>query len=134
MLNEPNWLPLNEIVEINREAVQATNEPFHVRDIGLVESALHKPKHHWQYNQPDLADLAVQLFLGLAQNHGFAQGNKRTGWTAAIMFLEINGYELQAKLDSDQLGELLTRIVEKKIPADPLAKILRAYVRPLNFE
>jgi len=134
LLSEPNWLPLDEIIEINREAVLATGEPFLVRDIGLVESALHTPIHHWHYGQTDLAELAVQLFLGIAQNHGFEQGNKRTGWTAALIFLEINGYELQAKLDSDRLGELLTRIVDKKISAPPLVRLVRAYVRPLDFE
>jgi death on curing protein len=134
LLNEPNWLPLEEVIAINRDAVVTTQEPFLVRDIGLVESALHKPRHHWEYAQADLAELAVQLFLGIAQNHGFEQGNKRTAWTAALMFLEINGYELQAKLDSDKLGEILVRIIDKKIPAAPLVKILRAYVRPLDFE
>ncbi|MGM4958115.1 type II toxin-antitoxin system death-on-curing family toxin [Bradyrhizobium sp. 604_D8_N2_3] len=134
MLSEPNWLPLDVVVETNRDAVLATGEPFHVRDIGLLESALHKPVHHWHYGQHDLAELAVQLFLGIAHNHPFEQGNKRTAWTAALMFLEANGYELQHMLDSDKLGEFLTRIVDRKISAAPLVKLLRGYVRPLEFE
>ena len=133
MLSEPNWLPLDEIVAVNRDAVLSTKEPFLVRDIGLVESALHKPRHHWEYGQHDLAELAVQLFLGLSQNHGFEQGNKRTAWTAAVMFLEINGYELSAALDSEKLGEFLKRIVEQKISGERLVKLLRRYVRPLEF-
>lgn len=134
MLNEPNWLPLDEIIAINRDEVEATNEPFLIRDLGLVESALHKPRNHWEYNQVDLAEMAVQLFLGIAQNHGFEQGNKRTGWTAAVSFLEANGYELAIGLDSKQLGEFLTRIVDRKISAEPLVKLLRRYVRRLEFD
>lgn len=134
MLNEPNWLPLDEIIAINREAVEATAEPFLIRDLGLVESALNKPRNHWDYGQRDLAELAVQLFAGIAQNHGFEQGNKRTAWTAAVMFLEINGYELPHQLDSNQLGEFLRRIVDQKIPAERLVKLLRRFVRPIPLE
>jgi hypothetical protein len=49
------------------------------------------------------------------------------------MFLEINGYELVGEIDSDRLGEIVTRIVDKKIQPAPLVKMLRAYVRPLTF-
>ena len=133
MLSEPNWLPLEEIVTINREAVLATKEPFQILDLGLVESALHKPRNHWEYGETDLATLAVQLFLGLSQNHGFEQGNKRTAWTAAGLFLEINGYELPAALDSDKLGEFLRRIVDQKVSSDRLVRIVRRYAHPVSF-
>jgi death-on-curing protein len=133
LLSEPNWLPLEEIIAINREAVEATGEPFHVLDLGLVESALNKPRNHWEYGQHDLIELAVQLFVGLSQNHGFEQGNKRTAWTASVVFLEINGYELPYQLDSDRLGEFLRRIVDRKIPPDHLVKLLRRFVRPIPF-
>jgi death on curing protein len=122
---------LDEIIAINRDVVLATQEPFLVRDLGLVESALNKPRNHWDYGQHDVAELAVQLFAGISQNHGFEQGNKRTAWTAAVMFLEINGYELPHQLDSNQLGEFLRRIVDRKIPTDRLVKLLRRYLRPM---
>lgn len=133
MRNEPNWLPLNEVIAINRATVLITREPFQILDMGLVESGLYKAQHHWEYNRSDTAVLAVQLFLGIAQNHGFEQGNKRTAWAAALMFLEINGYELNAALDSEKLGEFLRRIIIRKLSAERLVRILRRYARPLLF-
>ena len=97
-----------------------------------MESALHKARNHFEYNPTsDLTELAVQIFLGVAQNHGFEQGNKRTAWTAALMFLGINGYELNASIDGDNLGKFLRKIVVKKTPPEILVRILRIYARPL---
>jgi death-on-curing protein len=66
-----------------------------VRDLGLVESALARPQNLAAYGEPDAADLAAAYAFGLAKNHGFADGNKRTAWVAARLFLADNGYTLQ---------------------------------------
>jgi death-on-curing protein len=66
-----------------------------VRDAGLVESALARPLNLAAYGDPDAADLAAAYAYGLAKNHGFADGNKRTAWVAARLFLADNGYALQ---------------------------------------
>ncbi|RXH39535.1 hypothetical protein XH94_16605 [Bradyrhizobium zhanjiangense] len=59
--------------------------------------------------------------------------NKRTAWTAAVVFLEINGYEVPHQLDSNQLDEFLRRIVDRKVPTDLLANLRRRVVRPIPF-
>jgi death-on-curing protein len=66
-----------------------------VRDAGLIESAMARPKNIAAYGEPDAADLAAAYAYGLAKNHGFADGNKRSAWVAARLFLADNGYALQ---------------------------------------
>lgn len=65
-----------------------------VRDRGAVESALARPRNLAAYEEPDAADLAAAYAFGLARNHGFADGNKRTAWVIARLFLADNGYRL----------------------------------------
>jgi death-on-curing protein len=61
----------------------------------LVESALARPKNLAAYGEPDAADLAAAYAYGLAKNRAFADGNKRTSWVVARLFLADNGYTLQ---------------------------------------
>jgi death-on-curing protein len=63
-----------------------------VRDQGAIESALARPQHLATYGELDAADLAAAYAFGLVKNHGYVDGNKRTGWLAAELFLVLNGY------------------------------------------
>lgn len=65
-----------------------------VRDMGAVESALARPINLVAYGAPDAADLAAAYAFGLARNHGFSDGNKRSAWVVARLFLMANGREL----------------------------------------
>ncbi len=65
-----------------------------VRDMGAVESALARPLNLVSYGKPDAADLAAAYAYGLARNHGYMDGNKRTAWVIARLFLVDNGYSL----------------------------------------
>lgn len=66
-----------------------------VRDAGLIESALARPRNLAVYGEPDAADLAAAYAYWLAKNHGFADGNKRTAWVAGRLLLADNGYTLR---------------------------------------
>ena len=66
-----------------------------VRDPGLVESALARPANLARYGNPDAADLAAAYAYGIAMNHGFLDGNKRTAWVTARLFLADNGRRLE---------------------------------------
>lgn len=72
-----------------------------IRDAGMLESALAKPQQLFAYGQPtpDLADLAASLAYGLARNHPFVDGNKRTAHVCYRVFIELNGGKLQATLE-----------------------------------
>ena len=68
-----------------------------VKDTSLVESALARPQQLHAYGEPppDVFDLAAAYGYGIAKNHGFSDGNKRTGWILARLFLADNGVRIQ---------------------------------------
>ena len=110
MLNEPRWLSVDDLITFNRLAVQKTGEPFSIRDQKLLESAWAKPQNHWHYGEQDIVLLAVQLLLGIARDHPFEQGNKRTAFAAADAFLYLNGYQLDAP-DGTPLADLMVQAI-----------------------
>ncbi len=67
-----------------------------VRDEGLLESALARPQNQLAYGDPSLAELAAAYAFGIARNHAFVDGNKRTALMAAYTFLRMNGMRLNA--------------------------------------
>ena len=70
---------------------------FGLRDAGLFESALARPRHRWEYGEAkDLYDCAASYGFGIAKNHAFNDGNKRTAFQSMYTFLGLNGYELEA--------------------------------------
>ncbi len=66
-----------------------------LRDQGGLESALARPRNQHAYWKPDAVALAAAYAYGLVRNHSFADGNKRTGWVVARVFLADNGFRLQ---------------------------------------
>lgn len=66
-----------------------------IRDLGAVESALARPQNLAAYGEPDVCDLAAAYTYGLARNHGFSDGNKRTAWVTSRLFLADNGRRLR---------------------------------------
>jgi death on curing protein len=67
-----------------------------LRDRGLLESALARPRQHYAYSSPDVIELAALYTAGLVRNHPFVDGNKRTGFAIGIVFLELNGFVFNA--------------------------------------
>ena len=65
-----------------------------IRDSGLLESALQRPRNKYAYGEPDLSDLAAAYAYGIARNHPFVDGNKRTALVASLTFLELNGSKM----------------------------------------
>ena len=64
------------------------------RDLAAVESALARPQNLAHYESPDASSLAASYLYGIAKNHGFVDGNKRTAWVVARLFLADNGFRL----------------------------------------
>jgi death on curing protein len=64
-----------------------------VRDLGLLDSALQRPKNKINYGGADIAELAAAYAFGIARNHPFIDGNKRTALVASFTFLHLNGYK-----------------------------------------
>ena len=128
---EPNWIDLDLLTAINVRVVAITGEPHGLRDPGLLESAWAKPINRWAYEgEEDLVRLAVALMLGVAQNHPFQQGNKRTGFEAGLAFLGANGWRLERATDSAALADAFVALIEHKVDEAAFAERLRPHVVP----
>jgi death-on-curing protein len=130
LASEPRWLTPAEVEELNALIVAETGEPHGVRDRGLLESACHRPYHRHAYEGAnDVVILAADLLFGIAQNHPFLQGNKRTGFEAALLFLEANGYEFVAE-DRVELAQMIVDVITGALPAAAFEAHIRPYVIP----
>jgi death-on-curing protein len=98
-----------------------------VRDGNAVESALARPQNQAAYGMPDAANLAAGYCFGLARNHGFSDGNKRTAWIVARVFLADNGYAFEA----DPLDAIKTveGVAAGNITEDELAAWFRQRIK-----
>lgn len=126
-----------EIVWLLKEAVRAIHErqiaehggSSGLRDEGLLQSALARPQHLAAYGDPppDLAALAAAYAFGIARNHPFIDGNKRTALVAARTFLLVNGANLEASQEEKYLTFL--RLAEGSLPEEELADWIRQRVK-----
>lgn len=94
------WIERAIVLAIHHEQLAEHGGLGGIRDEGLLESALAKPLNLAAYHTPDCADLAAAYGFGIARNHPFMDGNKRTAFVAIELFLAMNGYELVAE-DAD---------------------------------
>lgn len=94
-----------------------------VRDEGLIESALDRPRNLANYSEPDAAALAACYAYGIAKNHGFMDGNKRTAWVLARLFLVDNG--LRLKFDPVDAIRTMESVAEGSLDEDALADWFR---------
>lgn len=98
-----------------------------VRDKGLVESALARPINKWQYEGADVVALAAAHGFGIAKNHGFEDGNKRTAFVALYTFLGLNGYDLDAS--EHDVVRVMTAVADGTLDEEGLAEWARAWAR-----
>lgn len=95
-MSEPEWLEIEIVLDIHAEQLALFGGPEGVRDQGLLESALARPVNKFTYGESDLAALAAAYAFGVARNHPFVDGNKRTAFATMIVFLGLNGLDLTA--------------------------------------
>lgn len=93
-MKEPLWIDLEDALAIHDMMLAQHGGLPGVRDFGLLESALNRPRHLLAYEVPTLPKLAGAYACGVVQNHPFNDGNKRTGFMVAATFLEVNGLRL----------------------------------------
>ena len=95
-MNAPIWVEEAVVIAIHRRQLSEHGGSDGIRDRGLLESALYRPKNQHAYGDPSIFDLAAAYGYGIAKNHPFVDGNKRTSYVVARTFLKLNGYDLQA--------------------------------------
>lgn len=96
-MTEPVWLELPDALAVHEGVLAIHGGPEGTRDESLLASALARPRQLFAYAQtPDAADLAAAYAFGIVRNHPFVDGNKRTAFVLAVLFLELNGYRFNA--------------------------------------
>ena len=89
------WVALDVVRAIHDRQLAEHGGLAGTRDAALVESALARPQNLAAYGDPDAAELAAGYAYALARNHGFSDGNERTAWVVARLFLRLNGATLK---------------------------------------
>ncbi len=105
-MTSPKWINPRVIRAIHEEQLAEHGGAPGVRDEGLLESALARHQYLAAYGQPDITDLAAAYGYGIARNHPFVDGNKRTAFVAVELFLALN----QLALTADDASCLLTTL------------------------
>ena len=123
------WIDSRAIIAIHDEQLAEHGGAAGTRDQGLLASALSRPINLAAYEKPDAAALAASYAVGLAKNHPFVDGNKRTAFVALELFLALNGFELNAndvdcilttlavasgEMDEPMLAEWIRRNIKKR--------------------
>ena len=90
------WLREDVVIAMHGEQIAEHGGSPGIRDAGLLSSALARPQNQVAYGKPSVFNLAAAYAFGVIQNHPFVDGNKRAGFLAAYVFLDLNGWELVA--------------------------------------
>lgn len=99
-MKKPAWITREECLAIHEMMLAQHGGLAGVRDEGLLESALSKPQNLFTYAKPTHAEMAASYAAGIILNHPFLDGNKRTGFMVAAVFLEVNGHKFTATEES----------------------------------
>ena len=117
------------MIQLNSFVVGETAEPHILRSRDLLESACESPKNHWHYNGVnDVVVLGAILFLAVARNHPFMQGNKRTAFEAMIGFIGANGYHFEIS-DHTPNADYLIAAIEGRMTDDEFIESIRPALR-----
>ena len=122
------WIDPAVIYAVHNEQLSEHGGSAGVRDAGLLESALARPQNLVAYGEPDVHDLAAAYGYGIARNHPFIDGNKRTAFVAVELFLSLNGFNLTAT-DVDCVITMLA-LAAGELSEEAFARWLRANTTP----
>jgi death on curing protein len=125
MAKKPRWLLAVTVMAIHDELLRQHGGASGLRDESLLESALARPQHRHAYGEKDLFQLASTLAAGLAWNHPFVDGNKRTAFMAAYTFLGDNGLALRAPQAEAVI--VTVALAEKRLREEEFAGWLRQH-------
>lgn len=122
-MTEPVWLSVELVIAIHEEQLREFGGPPGIRDRGMLESALGRPRNKWSYGETDLAALAASYAFGIARNHPFVDGNKRASLLAVVTFLGLNGIKFLA--DEAQAAVMITDLAAGNVDEDGLTRWIR---------
>ena len=123
-MDEPVWISLELATALHHRQLAEHGGAAGVRDTGLLDSALNRPRHLYAYSdpKPSLPALAAAYGFGIARNHAFIDGNKRTAAVVCELFLELNGWSLIA--DDTEMYPIFLALGAGEIDEEGLAEWL----------
>ncbi len=127
-MSEPvEFLDLDDVIEL---AIALFGDPPPIRDVGLVGSAVARPKTSAFGDDayPDIWTKAAALLHSMVKNHALVDGNKRLGWLATAVFLEINGVEV-SQANNDDVYDLVIAVAAGQPSVDEIALRLRGLIK-----
>ena len=125
-MSEPNWVLRAVVDEIHDEQIRKDNNRSGILKENELESALNRPINAYYYDgERDLFILAAQYVFGIARNHAYVDGNKRTAFATAATFLFENNLEL--KIDEETIIEAIVSVSQNKISIPQLAELFREH-------
>ncbi len=122
-MSEWRWIRSELVYAIHDRQLAEHGGLDGVRDQGAIESALARPRNLVAYGEPDAADIAAAYAFGLARNHGFSDGNKRTAWVVARLFLSDNSIRL--RFDPVDAVKTVEALAAGELREDELAAWIR---------
>jgi death on curing protein len=127
------WVAEEVVLAIHDEQIAEHGGLAGIRDRASLLSALARPQHLANYENPDVAGLAASYAVGIARNHPFLDGNKRTAFVvAAGVFLPLNGYRLVAS--QGEKVRVMLSVADGSMPEPEFASWLRANLQPRETE
>jgi death-on-curing protein len=128
-MSEPRWLDIDIVLDFHAEQLSLFGGADGIRDAGLLESALARPINKFAYGETDVAALAAAYGFGIARNHPFVDGNKRTALASMIVFLGLNSIDLDARQEA--ATAIVLGLAAGEITEDVLARWIVAHSKPL---
>jgi death on curing protein len=95
-VKQPQWVLREVVLAVHDQSLAQFGGGAGLRDEAMLDSALGKPLNLFAYGKPSLFELAASYGYGLVKNHPFVDGNKRSAFIVAVLFLELNGYNFRA--------------------------------------
>jgi death-on-curing protein len=123
---EPVWIEKAVALAIHDRQLAEHGGGTGTRDEGMLESALARPVNQWTYGQDDRCVLAAAYAFGVVRNHPFVDGNKRTGWVLARLFLALNGVSLS--FDQTDATQRMLAFAAGEIGEEDLADWFRIHL------
>lgn len=126
----PTFLSLAEVLEIHKDQVARYGGARGIRDIELLKSAIGMPSATYggQFLQTDIYEMAATYLFHLVKNHPFVDGNKRVGAVAALVFLALNGFDVEAS--EDDFAEMVLAVARGELDKADVAVFIRRFIRP----
>ena len=122
-MTEPFWLTVEMVLDAHSEQLAIFGGPDGVRDRGLLESAVDRPRNKFAYGETDLPALAAAYAFGIARNRPLVDGNKRAAFASIIMFLAINDIDFLAP--EAQATVIILDLAAGEVSEESLARWIR---------